>query len=73
MKMFIFDTSKKGELKSDKCGSCNWDSAFLFWMSDSRENALKEIHSMNDEGNALCGTCMCELLATKGYKITEGA
>ena len=68
MKLFKFESS---ETNDDKCGCCNWSAAYLYWMSDKEENARKEIAEMGGDGNALCGFCMCDLLAEKSYNITH--
>lgn len=66
MKLFRFESS---ETNYDKCGYCNWQASYLYWMSDTKENARKEIAEMGEDGNALCGSCMCDLLAEKNYMI----
>ena len=66
MKLFRFESS---ETNYNKCGYCNWEVTYLYWMSDTKENARKEIAEMDEDGNALCGSCMCDLLAEKEYKI----
>jgi len=69
MKLFRFESR---ETNYEKCGSCNWEATYLYWMSDTRKNARKEIKDLGEDGNALCGSCMCDLLVEKGYEITPG-
>lgn len=70
LKLFKFESA---DTNYSKCGYCNWEATYLYWMSDTKENARKEIAEMGEDGNALCGSCMCDLLAEKGYEITSSS
>ncbi len=50
-----------------KCGSCNWESYSVFMLGNTLKDAI-EVFRENHRG--LCGTCMCEMIAEKGYKVT---
>jgi len=67
LKMFQFDTD---DLENNKCGGCNWEVSKLYLMAESREAALKELKEIQkQDGNALCGDCMSEMLAEGNYII----
>lgn len=73
MKLFRFTSE---EIGAEKCGSCNWETEVFYWLSDTRENALKEIESLKedfefDEPRALCGSCIADLLVDEGYEIKQ--
>jgi len=66
MRLFRFENR---ETNYEKCGYCNWETTYLYWLSDTKENARKEIADLGEDGNALCGSCMCDLLVENEYLI----
>ena len=48
-----------------KCGGCNWRVSCLYVLADSEEEARK----LFEEGEALCASCMCDMLAEEEYCI----
>lgn len=73
MKLFRFTAE---EIGAEKCGGCNWETSVFYWLSDTKENALKEIEFLKkdfgfDEPRALCGNCIADLLVDENYDIKK--
>lgn len=66
MKLFRFTSE-------EKCGNCNWETEVFYFLSDSKEEALKEIEYIREEfeGRPLCGNCIADLLVDEGYEIKQ--
>jgi len=48
-----------------KCGGCNWRVSCLYVLADNEEEAKK----LFEEGEALCASCMCDMLVEEEYRI----
>ena len=78
MKLFrIPDEVREEEYEEDgetndgdggKCGGCNWVAGMVWLLEETEQDA---IGAFRENHRGLCSFCMCEMISSSGYEVTE--